>query len=315
MSPDPRSLPPLEVADTLELRPVPPPIETAGIEHPSRPVPTAPPADPSVRQWAEQLDVAADAWRPELERVITRLGLRAGSRVLDAGCGPGRITGWLAERVAPGGLVNGVDVDLGALEYAAWHLGRLDVPGISVELGLSSVEALPFEPDTFDAAWCSGVLAYVDDPALALRELARVVRPEGSIVVITGDAARATWLPIAPELEAEIRRAELRAIGAGTWGAADVHLGRRLYAMARELPVTSVQPTTIVWERTAPLGEAESAYLHHAMAWLADEDSHGWLGDAWEASRRLLDPRDDQCVLWRDDLHVVQTTTAVIITV
>lgn len=305
----------LEMAGTFALRPAPPPLETAGAEHPSRPVPTAPPADIALQGWAHALEIGCDAWRPELEHSIDRLGLHSGSRVLDAGCGPGRITGWLAERVAPGGLVNGVDVDLGALEYAAWRLGQLDFPGISVELGLSSIQALPFDADTFDAAWCSGVLAYVDDPGFALRELARVVRPGGTIVVITGDAARATWLPIPAELEAQIHRAELAAIGAGRWGPVDVHLGRRLYAMTRELPVTSVEPRTIVWERTAPLGEAESAYLHHAMAWLADEDGRHLIGDAWEASRGLIDPRDDQCVLRRDDLHVVQTTTAAIITV
>ena len=45
-------------------------------------------------------------WRPtpgpEIGGLLARLEIGSGSRVVDAGCGPGRITGWLAERVAPG---------------------------------------------------------------------------------------------------------------------------------------------------------------------------------------------------------------------
>lgn len=66
----------------------------------------------------------------------------------------------LAGRAGCSGLVNGVHPDVAALEDAVWSLGRLGLPGLSVELGASSVTDLPVTPESFDAAWCLGVLAY-----------------------------------------------------------------------------------------------------------------------------------------------------------
>ncbi len=124
--------------------PVQPDPEVAGEEHPSRPTPTSPPADRTLREWARSIDLAADAWAPELGRLIDRLDLEPGDRVLDAGCGPGRLTRWLAERIAPGGTVQAVDHEFGVIEYAAWALGSAPVAGASIELGLSAVTVLPY---------------------------------------------------------------------------------------------------------------------------------------------------------------------------
>ena len=62
-------------------------------------------------------------WEGATERVLDRVGLAAGARCLDAGCGPGETMRQLAQRVGPSGRVVGIDVDatLGglALEPAA----------------------------------------------------------------------------------------------------------------------------------------------------------------------------------------------------
>jgi len=290
--------------------------EVAGQEHPSRPIPTSPPADRTLREWARSIDLAADAWAPELGRLIDRLDVGPGDRVLDAGCGPGRLTRRLAERIAPGGTVQAVDHEFGVLEYAAWALGSAPVAGASIELGLSDVTELPFADGVLDAAWCSSVLGYVPDPEVALAELVRVVRPGGRIIVVTGDAARATFLPIDPELEARLRQAEARAARGGAWGpSVDLHLGRRLYALARALPVRSIEPVTVTWERTAPLRPVERAYLHQTFAWLADGSARRFLGASWDACRRLFDPASEECLLDRPDLHVIQTSAAVVLEV
>lgn len=294
--------------------PVHPAPEIAGEEHPSRPIPVAPPPDRALRAWAGAIDLAAEAWAPELGRLIARLELGPGDRVLDAGCGPGRITRRLAERVAPGGTVQGIDHEIGVLEYAAWALGGAPVAGTTIELGLSDVTALPFADATMDAAWCSSVLGYVAEPERALAELVRVVRPGGRVVVLSGDAARATFLPIDPGLESRLREAEARAAAGGAWGSSvDLHLGRRLYGLARTLAVRAVEPVTVTWERAAPLTVVERAYLHETFAWLADDRARRWLGSAWDACRLLFDPSSDACLLDRPDFHVVQTAAAVII--
>jgi SAM-dependent methyltransferase len=296
--------------------PVQPVPEVAGEDHPSRPIPVVPPRDRALRAWAKAIDLAADAWAPELGRLIDRLDLAPGARVLDAGCGPGRITRRLAERVAPGGTVQGIDHEMGVLEYAAWSLGSAPVVGASIELGLSDVTALPFEDATIDAAWCSSVLGYLAVPEHALAELVRVVRPGGRIVVLTGDAARATFLPIDPGLETRLREAEARAAAGGAWGSAvDLHLGRRLYGLARALPVRAVEPVTVTWERAAPLALVERAYLHETFSWLADDRARRWLGSSWDACRSLFDPGSSACLLDRPDFHVIQTAAAVVIEV
>jgi SAM-dependent methyltransferase len=265
-------------------------------------------------EWARSLDVAADAWRPELEPLIDRLGAVPGRSVVDVGCGSGRITGWLADRVGPDGLVCAVDREAEALEYAAVALSAN--PRRSVEGWVADIVALPFADDTFDAAWCSRVLGYLADPAAAIDELVRVVRPGGRIVVLTGDAARATFLPIEPELETRLRQAEHRALRAGAWGEPiDIHLGRRLYALARSRPVASVEPVSIVWERVAPLRDVDRTYLRAILAWLVDPASRRWLRRDWDECHRLFHPDSDACLIDRPDLHVVQTATAVVITV
>lgn len=270
--------------------------------------------DPWVVEWARSLDDAADAWRPELEALIGRLGIVGGASVLDAGCGSGRITGWLAEPVGPRGLVCALDSEPAALAIAADALGA--IADRHIEGWQGDVRHLPFDDDTFDAAWSSMVLGYVDEPSAALAELVRVVRPGGRVAVVTGDAARATFLPIEPELETRLRQAEHQALRAGAWGEPiDIHLGRRLYAMARALPVQHVEPVSMIWERVAPLTEVERRYLHAIVAWLADPASRRWLRRDWDACRRLFEPTSELCLLARPDLHVVQTATAVVITV
>ena len=292
------------------------PSRRSGQVPPSRPQPFGPPAVEGQAEWATSQELAADVWRPELERLIERLGLQRGDSVLDAGCGPGRITRWLSARVAPTGHVIGLDHDEAALEWAAWALRDLDGSGAHIELWPGHLEGLPFDDGRFDAAWCSSVLGYLDDPVVAMRELVRVVRPGGTIAVLTGDAARWTFLPIPADLEARLRDAERRAMDSGQWGEpVDLHLGRRLYALARALPVRRVEAVSLLWERTAPLSAAEHRYLHRTVAWLHDPDVRPFLGADWAECRRLFDPASDACVLMRPDLHVLQTASAVVISV
>jgi len=270
--------------------------------------------EPWLAAWGLSLDIAADAWQPELSGLLDRLGPVGGAVVLDAGCGSGRLTGWIADRVGPRGTVCALDRETDALRLTYAALGS--DPSRHVEGWLGSLEHLPFDDGTFDAAWCSSVLGYVADPGIALRELVRVTRPGGRIVVVTGDAARAMFLPIDPSLETRLHMAEHRAIRAGAWGSPiDLHLGRRLYALARDLPVASVEPTAVVWERTAPLRPVEHTYLANILAWLTDPASRRWLRSDWVACRALFHPESDSCLIDRDDLHVVQTATAVVLTV
>lgn len=107
--------------------------------------------------------------------------------VLDAGMGPGR----LCERLTREGYrVSGADSSA-----AMVALARDRVPGARDRLVEARLEELPFEDSSFDAVVASGVIEYVDQPELALREIGRVLRPGGVAVlsIPNGASPYALW--------------------------------------------------------------------------------------------------------------------------
>ncbi|MFE4679656.1 class I SAM-dependent methyltransferase [Streptomyces sp. NPDC056721] len=115
---------------------------------------------------------------PRFEAAVAELGLRAGDRVLDAGCGTGRALPALRDAVGPSGAVLGVDLTPAMLEAAA-QAGR-DRAG---SLMLADVTRLPVRSESLDAVFGSGLVAHLPQPHENLRELARVVRPGGLLAL------------------------------------------------------------------------------------------------------------------------------------
>ncbi|MFJ9019593.1 class I SAM-dependent methyltransferase [Streptomyces sp. NPDC102259] len=115
---------------------------------------------------------------PAYAAAVGRLDLRAGDRVLDAGCGTGRALTPLRAAVGPSGVVVGADLTPAMLE-AAVRAGR-DGAG---RLMLADVTALPFRSASLDAVFAAGLVAHLPRPAENLRELARVVRPGGTLAL------------------------------------------------------------------------------------------------------------------------------------
>lgn len=115
---------------------------------------------------------------PAYTAAVADLGVHAGDRVLDAGCGTGRALPPLRDAVGPSGVVVGVDLTPAMLE-AAVRAGR-DRDG---RLLLADVAALPLRSESFDAVFAAGLVAHLPHPAENLRELARVVRPGGTLAL------------------------------------------------------------------------------------------------------------------------------------
>ncbi|MEW2395269.1 class I SAM-dependent methyltransferase [Streptomyces sp. NPDC046862] len=115
---------------------------------------------------------------PAYAAAVADLGLRAGDRVLDAGCGTGRALPPLRAAVGPTGVVFGADLTPAMLE-AAVRAGR-DRDG---QLLLTDVAALPLRADSLDAVFGAGLISHLPHPAENLRELARVVRPGGTLAL------------------------------------------------------------------------------------------------------------------------------------
>jgi ubiquinone/menaquinone biosynthesis C-methylase UbiE len=112
---------------------------------------------------------------------LERLEVRAGERVLDAGCGEGRHCFGALER---GARVVGLDLDADALRGAAPGLrARAGECGGLGEMLRGDAFHLPFPDECFDKVICSEVMEHVHDYAAAARELARVTRRDGMVAV------------------------------------------------------------------------------------------------------------------------------------
>jgi demethylmenaquinone methyltransferase/2-methoxy-6-polyprenyl-1,4-benzoquinol methylase len=144
------------------------------------------PLGPTYERWATLLSLGQDPyWRRFL---VSRLDVGRDSRVLDVATGTGLVARALQSRY--GCTVVGVDQSAGMLAEAR----RRSDGGI--EFAEARADALPFGDAEFDALTFTYLFRYVDDPAATVRELARVVRPGGTLAGLEFGVPRGIWRPL-----------------------------------------------------------------------------------------------------------------------
>jgi trans-aconitate 2-methyltransferase len=109
-------------------------------------------------------------------RVLERLALRSGERVLDLGCGTGRLTAELAS--GPGNFVIGLDRSESMLAQAVGHRVALLVRGDGA--------ALPFLPAAFDAVFSAATFHWIADHDRLFAGIHQVLKPGGRLVAQCG---------------------------------------------------------------------------------------------------------------------------------
>ena len=108
--------------------------------------------------------------------LVDAAGAAPGQDVLDVACGTGIVAREVADRVAGRGRVVGLDLNEAMLTVARRIRPEIEwVQGDAAEL--------PFASGSFDVALCQSGLMFMPDRAAALRELARVIRPDGTVGV------------------------------------------------------------------------------------------------------------------------------------
>jgi ubiquinone/menaquinone biosynthesis C-methylase UbiE len=106
--------------------------------------------------------------------------LRGCGRILDAGCGDGRYTRHILRRADPGAMIAAFDLSCRMLVRARRRLRNSRVCHVSADL-----TRIPCPDGFFDAVVCGWVLEHLPDPCPGLRELARVLRPGGKLLLMT----------------------------------------------------------------------------------------------------------------------------------
>jgi ubiquinone/menaquinone biosynthesis C-methylase UbiE len=120
------------------------------------------------------------------DRALSSLELQADDRLLDVACGAGALVREVAPRVE---RAVGADISPGMLELARSRMTSAE-PGelTNVELIVAPSDALPFEDGSFSALVCTTALHHFPDPQGSIDEMARVLAPDGRIVI--GDMCR-----------------------------------------------------------------------------------------------------------------------------
>lgn len=113
--------------------------------------------------------------------IIAGLGLRPGMTVLDAGCGPGRLTLPMAREVGPQGRVVALDLQAGMLRKAEARAQRAGQKGIV--FWQADIARCELNTGAFDRAVLVAVLGEVPDKRAALRAVFKALKPGGILAV------------------------------------------------------------------------------------------------------------------------------------
>lgn len=146
-------------------------------------------------------------WQAQLAGVQAELlacaALAPGDQVLDVACGSGLVTFAAAAAVGPSGRVYGVDLSGQMVEGAR---RRTRSRGCNnVDFARMDAESLDLPDASFDVALCALGLMYVPDPARAVREMRRMLRPGGRVVLaVWGERSRCGWAPLFGIVDAEV---------------------------------------------------------------------------------------------------------------
>jgi SAM-dependent methyltransferase len=163
--------------------------------------------DRAAAGWGRQADAVQEFGMRVSVWMVEHLDLQPGQRVLDLACGPGD-TGFLAaELVRPGGSLIASDASRTMLGVATGRARDLGVT--NVEFRQLELEWIDLPTASVDAALCRWGLMFAFDPAAALQEARRVIRPGGQITLSVWDAPeRNPWATIPSRALVELGHAE-----------------------------------------------------------------------------------------------------------
>lgn len=200
-------------------------------------------SEETARQWVGTLDrrAAASDQRALRARLLDLAGLGPGDAAIEVGCGTGALLCELARVVGPEGRVVGVEPQPVLAEAARRRVAARGLAGI-VTIERATAERLPVAPGAVAACLAQTVLIHLPDEVLrrVLREMARVVRPGGTVV--SADQDGDTWTIDHPDRELTRRIVRFNS----DQRYADGWTGRRLRRLFLDAGLQGVEVRTLV---------------------------------------------------------------------
>lgn len=248
---------------------------------------------------------------PAIRSAIRALQLPPGSRGLDAGCGVGNNTLWLAEAVSPAGHVTGVDISPDHLAHArvAASKSRL-AEQVSFQEG--DLKELPFDDNSFDWVWCKDSLwpgpkemgCPAEDPLPLVNELARVVKPGGIVAIVFWSSHK--LLPGYPLLEARLNATVTPNLPCSEGTKPELHSMRAL-GWLREACLEEATAHTFVADVQAPLNDDIRYALRLSFQMLWGTAEREVTPEDWAGFQRLCRPESPDSILNLPDYYALVT--------
>jgi SAM-dependent methyltransferase len=141
--------------------------------------------DAAAEGWAAWTDWYGRNFRPLTDWLCRHVELTPGMRLLDVACGTGEPALAAAAGVRPGGTVVAIDLSSRMLAVAARRAAAVELDNVT--LREMDAEHLRFDDGAFDAVTCACGLMFCPDPARAMAEIHRVLRPNGRFAVAVWD--------------------------------------------------------------------------------------------------------------------------------
>jgi ubiquinone/menaquinone biosynthesis C-methylase UbiE len=263
---------------------------------------------PHLPAYAATLTAFHQAFRRELRRAVRAVPLPTGAAVLDVPCGDGFFTALLARRLRPFGKVTAADLSDAYLAAAREAVARAP-RAAAVEFVKANAYRLPFDADSFDLVWCAQSFISLDDPAAALAEMRRVLRPGGRVAVLEDDDLHRVVVNWPVGLEVEVHRAAVEASRAKYGSRVAMSPARRMRQFFLDAGLTPRGKKTIAADRQAPFGPAVRRFLTRHL-----RDTREFLAGhlspaALAALDRAIDPADPDSLLNRADAELTCLTT------
>jgi SAM-dependent methyltransferase len=184
---------------------------------------------------ALRLAEQARVWEPAAEALLDRIGVPAGARCVDLGCGPAGILAPLARRAGPQGLVIGVDRAAAHVAAAREHARAAGLA--TVEIVEDDAYATRLPRGAFDLVHARFVIAPLGRGEALVREMIALARPGGVIALQEPDHSAFAYLP-PTRAWARIKRMLDKAFP--LFGG-DAYAGQRVFGLLRRMGLEDVQ--------------------------------------------------------------------------